>query len=492
MTINTGTAVAAAAVPRAGPQDETSDTALVLPLVALGAAGVLTGYGCLRRARRARARTAPAGGPAPPPSGPTPQAGLDRQARDSLVTADDCVRTSREELSFAEAEFGAEAVEPYARAVRQAETELAAAFALRRRYDHGVPADPAARRQALAGMVGRCEEAGRLLDAAAGGFDELRGLDRGADALGAALEPAEARFRELAARTPTTQARLAALAARYAPTATEHTAGHVEQAKDRLVFAALRLNQARQASDSGRGSAAVAHLRAAEGAVAQAAVFLDGVDRLAAVLDEAAALVPAALTGAEAERAGAADRLPDVPPGEVRARLLHADAVLASVRGELAPEPGDAATGRPYDPVDLLRRIVRAAAPLALGRTGVLSAAALLTARCATDAAAGFVTTHRGAVGAAPRTLLAEARRLLSSPAPADHLRADELAREALAAAEQDVRAHGNPYAEADTRVSGTAGAVLGGILLPVGLPTGIPPCFGGPATRARRIASAA
>ncbi|NEA45195.1 hypothetical protein G3I35_02580, partial [Streptomyces sp. SID10815] len=82
-------------------------------------------------------------------------------------------------------------------------------------------------------------------------------------------------------------------------------------------------------------------------------------DRLAAVLDEAAALVPAALTGAEAERAGAADRLPDVPPGEVRARLLHADAVLASVRGELAPGPGDAATGRPYDPVELLRRIVR-------------------------------------------------------------------------------------------------------------------------------------
>ncbi|NEA47186.1 hypothetical protein G3I35_13170, partial [Streptomyces sp. SID10815] len=54
MTINTGTAVAATAAPRAGPQDETSDTALVLPLVALGAAGVLAGYGCLRRARRAR------------------------------------------------------------------------------------------------------------------------------------------------------------------------------------------------------------------------------------------------------------------------------------------------------------------------------------------------------------------------------------------------------------------------------------------------------
>ncbi|NMO35619.1 hypothetical protein HG826_18965 [Streptomyces sp. GMY01] len=485
MTINSGTAVAAAALPRADPphgvtappQDETSGTDLVLPLVAVGAAGVLAGYGYLRRTRRARTRTTPAGGPAPPPPGHPPEAALDERARDALVGTDDCLRTSREELACAEAQFGAEPVAPYERAVLRAETELAAAFALRLRYDHGLPSDPAARRQALAGMAGRCEEADRLLDAAADGFDRLRALDRDP---GAALRLAEVRFRELAARTPATETRLTALTDRYAPSATEHATGDVEQAKDRLVFATARLNQARQAIDSGGAPAAVAHLRAAEGAVAQAAVFLDGVDRLAAELDEAAALVPAALTGAEAERAGAADRLPGVPAGEAHSRLLHADAVLASIRGELT-------AGRPYDPLDLLRRVVRAAAPLAMGRTGVLSAAALLTARSATAAAAGFVTTHRGAVGAAARTLLAEAERLLAAPAPADHLHADALAREARELAEHDVRARGNPYADLDARASGTAGAVLGGILLPVALPTGVPLAFGGPATRERR-----
>ncbi|NED37954.1 hypothetical protein G3I64_36585, partial [Streptomyces sp. SID8499] len=92
---------------------------------------------------------------------------------DVLVGTDDCLRTSREELACAEAQFGAEPVAPYERAVRRAETELATAFALRLRYDHGLPSDPAARRQALAGMAGRCEEAGRLLDAAADGFDRL-------------------------------------------------------------------------------------------------------------------------------------------------------------------------------------------------------------------------------------------------------------------------------------------------------------------------------
>lgn len=483
MTIDNGTAVAAAALPRAGPphgvtappQDETSGADLVLPLVAVGAAGLLAGY-CLRRTRRARTRATPAGGPAPPPV-PPPEAALEKRARDALVGTDDCLRTSREELAWAEARFGAEAVAPYERAVRQAGTELAAALALRLRYDHGLPSDPAARRQALAGMAGRCEEADRLLDAAAGGLDRLRGLDGDP---GAALHLAEARFRELAARTPATQARLAALTGRYAPSATEHVTGDVEQAKDRLVFATARINLARQSVDSGDEPAAAAHLRAAEGAVAQAAVFLDGVDRLAAELDEAAALLPAVLTGAEAERAGAAGRLLDVPAGEARSRLLHADAVLASVRGELT-------AGRPYDPLDLLRRVVRAAAPLAMGRAGALSAAALLTARSATAAAAGFVTTHRGAVGAAARTLLAEAERLLAAPAPADHLHADALAREARELAEHDVRARGNPYADLDAGASGTAGAVLGGVLLPVALPTGVPLAFGGPTTRERR-----
>ncbi|MDF3150182.1 hypothetical protein PBV88_55850, partial [Streptomyces sp. T21Q-yed] len=78
-------------------------------------------------------------------------------------------------------------------------------------------------------------------------------------------------------------------------------------------------------------------------------------------------MVPAALTGGEAEIAGAreslkaaegllkgaqglGDAFADVPPGELRARASHADLVLAVAREEL--------TSRPYDPLDLLRRIV--------------------------------------------------------------------------------------------------------------------------------------
>ncbi|WP_328501724.1 tropomyosin [Streptomyces sp. NBC_00457] len=672
--------------------DETSTADLVLPLVAASAAVGLAGYAYLRRTRRARTRTTPGGVPVVVP--PPPLAELDEQARALLVEADDWVRTSREELGFAEALFGTAAVAPFARAVRDAEGELSAAFRMRQQYDDGVPADGASRRHALAGIVGRCQEAGRRLDAEAAGFDQLRGLERG---VGEALEVAETRFRELTSRTAAVQATLADLGKRYAPSATATVTGHVEQAKDRLVFATSRLNEAHQAADSDENDRAAQHLRAAESAIAQATAFLNTTDRLAQSLTEAATIVPATLTGAEVELAGArgwlaeaeagmeptggdrgmsgtetepgdgADWTPgswavgistwandgasgpglasdgevgrapgrgaggvgtpaddgagapgggegggstpsdgeaeggeaggpsspadhgaggrrrehapgspgtrsdvgtgspgsatggeaggvggvggvgtstgygaggasggsvpgvisggSVGPvggvsgmgvGELRARIRHADGVLAGVREEVV--------GGSYDPLDALRRIVRAVVAVESGRVGVLAAAALLAARESVGLADGFVVTHRGAVGGEARTRLAEAVRLLAAgpeervaaglraragvdqrrapglgrmPAAArtmtgDRVTADTLARHAHALAEQDVRVHGNPVAGAAERELGVGGALLGGILLGGAPDCGPPASFGGPRTRARRGGSTA
>ncbi|MFI9600697.1 hypothetical protein ACIHCX_12550 [Streptomyces sp. NPDC052043] len=549
MTINSATAVAlpgtapvtATAAPR---QDQTSPGYLALPLVVLGTALVLAGYAYVRRTRRARTRTTPGGGPAPPSTPrrsppPPPSDELDARSAELIVLADDWVRTSREELGFAEARFGAAAVEPFARAVREAEAELAAACRMRERYDHGVPEDAAARRQALAGVVGRCEEAGRLLDTEAAAFDELRGLERG---VAEALEVAEARFRELAGRAGAAASTVAGLRERYGPAAVASVTGQVEQAKDRLVLATSRLNRAHQSADAGNPRAAACHLRVAEGAIAQTAVFVHGVERLAEELSVAERLVPAALSGAEAdleairraaesaaaqlaggpdrtaapsqdaagpagppgpaespepprpapraqpEAAAASDTAPvlvpgassvvvpvDVAVGELRARVTHADLELARVRA--GPGAG------PYDPLDALRRIVRATAPVGTRRAGVLSAAEELVARSAVAAADDFAGTHRGAVGATARIRLAEALRLL----PTDPQTADTLARRARALAEQDVRLHGNPCAATSDPSAGATAAVLGGILLAEDPDGGPPACYGGPRTRRRR-----
>ncbi|MFF4251550.1 hypothetical protein ACFY1L_10100 [Streptomyces sp. NPDC001663] len=470
----------AAPTAAAAQQDETSAIDLVLPLLAVGVVGVLAGYGYVRRTRRARTRTTPGGAAAIGAAVP-PLSELDERARALLVEADDCVRTSRDELGFARARFGAEAVAPFAQAVRDAESELAAAFRMRQQYDDGVPDDETSRRHALTGIVGRCQEAGRRLDAEAGGFDRLRALGPGGG-LEEALQLAEVRFRELTARTGSAEATVAELGRRYSPAAIDAVTGHTEQAKDRLVFATTRLNRSRQAADSEDGEGAIRHLRAAEGATAQASVFVTGIERLAADLASAAGLLPAALTGAEAELAAAKTGGADLPAGELHARAAHADLALAAVREEL--------TAGPHDPLDALRRIVHATAPVAVGRAGVLSVASPLVARSALDAAEGFVATHRGAVGSAARTRLAEAQRLLGAEPP-DALAADVSARQARALAEQDVRVHGNPITGTAEHASGVAGVVLGGVLLG-GAPDGGPPAsYGGPHTRARRGAEA-
>ncbi|WP_030683984.1 hypothetical protein [Streptomyces cellulosae] len=459
-------------------EDDASAADLVLPLVAVVAAVALAGYGYLRRTRRARSRTTPGGSPTAPPAPLAPPTDLDEPSRALLAEADDWVRTSREELGFAEARFGPEAVAPFARAVRDAESELSAAFRIRGQYEAGVPADEASRRHVRAGIVGRCQEAGRRLDAEVPAFSQLRALDRES---GEALTVAETRFRDLAARTAATEATLTDLANRYPPSATAPVTGHVEQAKDRLLFATTHLNQARQSADRTDPKHAAHHLRAAEAAVSQADVLLTAVDRLAAELSAATALLPAALTGAEAELAGVRGRTADdedTPPGELHARIRRADLVLAAVRDDM--------TGGPYDPLDALRRIVAATEPLALGRAGVLSAGGLLVARSAVALADGFIETHRSAVGVEARLRLTEAGRALTADPP-DHLTADTLARESRELAEQDVRLHGNPLAGEAEHASGVAGAVLGGVL-PTGAPdNGPPPSFGGPQTRARR-----
>ncbi|MFJ4830237.1 hypothetical protein ACIP79_10025 [Streptomyces sp. NPDC088747] len=474
VTVSRGTeALASEAAPS---EDGTGSGDLVLPVAAVGAAGALTAYTYTRRRRRARTRTTPGGAA----QGLVPLTELDRRAQRSLVGTDDCVRTSAEELGFVTGLFGEEETEPYTRALATARSELAAAFRLRRRRDDTADTDEA--RRLLEETVTRCTEAGLQLDAAAAGFDQLRALERNTPT---ALAYAETRFRELAARTPAAESTLGELRERFAPSASLAVAGNVEQAKDRLLFATTRLNRSRQsldrgdrsdrsdgavdAVDAGTVDRAVADLRAAEGAIAQAAVLVHGVERLADELAAAAQRLPAALAALETGVTEAHARLDGTAAGppELSGRVVHAESVLTDVRNALS------ALGA-HDPLDALRRVAGAGSGLADG----LLDHALLPAASSTAIAADFVATHRGAVGWEARARLAEAERHLAHD-HADAPAAETLAQRARVLAERDVRAYGHPLSEG----GGAGGAVLGGVLLPDGGPAS----FGGPRTRARR-----
>ncbi|WP_328378526.1 TPM domain-containing protein [Streptomyces sp. NBC_00440] len=473
--------------------------ALLVPLALVVVVGGLAIYAYTRRRRRAESRTTPAGSAQQQGwSGEAEGialAQLDTEAGKLLVTTDDAVRTSTEELGLAAARFGDGAVEPYTAALTYARSELATAFRLRQQLDDSHPGDEPARRQMLEELVARCTEAGRRLDEESEGFDRLRALEQDAPQ---ALAAAETAFRATAGRTGAAESTLTALRERYAEQASAPVAGNVEQAKDRLLFATNALNRARQAADIGEHAEAALYVRAAESAVGQAATLIDAVDRLAREVAEAEVRLTGALTETEADLTEARG-LPEATAAgaagaDLQGRIARAETVTAGVRQEQR-------TG-PYDPVDALRRVGEADASLdkALAggapgtgprRAAELLEAATLTARSTTGVAADFITTHRGAVGSQARTRLAEAQRHLEESgtlAAADARQAlsaarqaDSLAGQAQYLAEQDVRTYGSHHA------GDPVGAALGGIILggPLGA-GGVPGRFGGAGTRER------
>ncbi|MFD8013869.1 TPM domain-containing protein [Streptomyces sp. NPDC058955] len=473
-----------------GGSGESSGTDLILPIALVGGAGAVAAYAYTRRRRRTATRTTPGGGqgwgrPARPPEPSLDE--LDGQARRALVATDDAVRTSQEELGFATAQFGEEATRPFEEATRFAEEQLTASFRLRQQLDDSFPEDEATRRSMLEEILRRCAEADARLDAETEDFDRLRALERTAPEALAAVETA---FRERTGRVSGAEAALAAMRERYTETAVSPVAGDVEQAKDRLVFATAHIDQARQAVDGGDTGSAAVHVRAAEGAVDQAARLIEAVDRRAQDLAEAEGRLPGLLTETDADLAEARGLLEGTAEGastgDLRGRIARAEAVAAEVRRAVE-------AGR-YDPLDALRRIEEADTALDAALAGAreresgdararaLLEQALLTARSELGAAADYVQTHRGAVGSEARTRLAEAQRrleearALAADEPQAALeqarQADALARRAQELAEQDVRRYGNPNGLGGvTGVGGSGGgglggAVLGGIIL--------------------------
>lgn len=361
-----------------------------------------------------------------------------------------------------------------------AKSELTHAFRLRQQLDDAYPEDDATRRRMLDEIVARCTEASRRLDAETADFDRLRDLEKNAPQ---ALATVEAHFRALTGRTTTAVATLTALTQRYADSASAPVASNPEQAEDRLLFVTTHLGEARAAVDGGDNGRAAVHVRAAEGAVDQAATLLDAVERRAQELAEAAGKLPGALNETETDLADAGGLLSGTSEGtstaDLRGRIGRAESVLADVRQEQA--------GGRYDPIDALRRVEEADAALdeALAgareresgrqRATALLEQAMLSARSAIGAATDYITTSRGAVGSQARTRLAEAQRHIErsvsmrEPDPAAALaeaqQADALARQAQQLAEQDVRAYQDPYGGRRSG-GGQGGAVLGGIIL--------------------------
>ncbi|PPF37410.1 hypothetical protein C5B93_08760 [Rathayibacter sp. AY1A2] len=447
-------------------------------LIALGVLAALVVIGLVvlllvRRARKRRAQEAV-------------EASIDElatRAGSALVHADDAVRTSEQEVGFAEAQFGADATGAFREALVTAKRLLGEAFTLQQRLDDAEPETDQERRDGYQRILQLCADAEQTLDERASAFEELRDLEKNAPQFAAALS---ARAAEVGDRLPSARARLAELASRYAPTAIDDVGDDADQAEDRLRFTRDQLAGAQQALQAGDSGRAAVLLRAGQQAAEQASGLVDAVATRGDELQKA----EASLAGRVAEiRADVAQgrALAAFQDAESAAQAQNVAAAVASTEAAL-DDVERAASVRPNDPLALLEALTAADATIDAAVGGFRDAQAqrereraalgaeLTSARSRVSAAEDFIAARRGAVGSEARTRVAEAARSaeyaerIAATDPREALasaqRASQLAQQALERARADAGSYSAPNAVGSPYGGDTTGAFLGGILV--------------------------
>ncbi|PPG49350.1 hypothetical protein C5C24_13080 [Rathayibacter sp. AY2B3] len=447
-------------------------------LIALGVLAALVVIGLVvlllvRRARKRRAQEAV-------------EASIDElatRAGSALVHADDAVRTSEQEVGFAEAQFGADATGAFREALVTAKRLLGEAFTLQQRLDDAEPETDQERRDGYQRILQLCADAERTLDERASAFEELRDLEKNAPQVATALT---ARAAEVGDRLPSARARLAELASRYAPTAIDDVGDDADQAEDRLRFTRDQLAGAQQALQAGDSGRAAVLLRAGQQAAEQASGLVDAVATRGDELQKA----EASLAGRIAEiRADVAQgrALAASQDAESAAQAQNVAAAVATTEAAL-DDVERAAAVRPNDPLALLEALTAADATIDAAVGGFRDAQAqrereraalgaeLTSARSRVSAAEDFIAARRGAVGSEARTRVAEAARSaeyaerIAATDPREALasaqRASQLAQQALERARADAGSYSAPNAVGSPYGGDTTGAFLGGILV--------------------------
>lgn len=424
---------------------------------------------------RRRGTAKPVGAPGATGLAALPTEELRRRASSALVELDDALRTSEQELGFAEAQFGPEATREFTQVLATAKAQVNDAFHARTQLDaEGRDAEPQVRAAALH-ILTVCQQAAAALDAQEAQFDELRDLQARAPQM---LDEQSAAADSLTGRIEPARATLASLAQTYPPEALASVSANPDQAHALLADVRRTIEQGSAALTKDDRAQAVAFARAAQNALGQVTTLLDAVDRAGSDLASASARLDHAIASISSDISDAARLAPGA--ADVSARVTDAQQAIAQAR---AAQHGG-------DPLAALRDITAAEAaldaalaPMREAEEQARRSAAMLhdvmgrldsQIRATTD----FVETRRGAVGPEARTSLAEAQRLyrqaydqrtsdptsaLAAAQQAERFAADaqRRARADVQAAEDRNRPRGGPGGGADI-----GGMVLGGIIL--------------------------
>jgi hypothetical protein len=371
---------------------------------------------------------------------------LDQRAGSMLVQLDDALKTSQQELGFAEAEFGTEATRPFAEALTSAGGKAREAFTLKQKLEDAFPDTDEERREWTTRIIELSESANAELDAQTKAFDELRSLEKNAPAtLGTVATDAEA----ISRRLDDADRKIEALASRYEGETMATLNGNVDQARKLLEFATQSAQDSAGALREGKTGVAIA-VRAAQQSLGQAKQLLDAVDKVDRDLATASRQIDEEIGDVESDIAEARGLTRQMP--HLTGLIQSADRAIAEARAN---------RGARTDPIATVRRLQDAEARLDEALAGVreqreqaMRAAASLgralqVAEAQVSAADDFISTRRGAVGPHPRQQLAEAARLLDDA----HARGRKDPITALASAQRSAALASNAIREAQEDV---------------------------------------
>ena len=375
---------------------------------------------------------------------------LTRRAGSALVATDERIRTTSDELVYAEAELGPDATRALREALAAVRQHLSEAFHLHQLNHDEIPDTSEELRTRSARILQLCEWAEELLDdrteALAGPIERARRAPEIIAGIRADVE-------RLTARLPQVKTTIDRLTARYSDAALRKVSGNHDEARQLLEFALHGAEVSERRRDAGQREQANLALETAIEAVRRATSLIEAVDGYEVEALRAESTLDAIIIDSRDDLATAKD-VAAVP--QVSAAMARLEKELSA----LAP------AGTLTDPFEELTRLREANAALdsavAVARERaarpVIPEAHVRHAIDDADRQLGVarsvISGHRGWIGADARTRLAEAERIridlnwASGPsipeddrekALTDARRCGMLASEALQLAQRDI-----------------------------------------------------
>jgi hypothetical protein len=331
-----------------------------------------------------------------------------RRAGAALVAVDERIRTTSDELVYAEAELGTDATRPVREALDAVRQHLAEAFHLHQLNHDDIPDTSEELRTRSARILQLCEWAEELLD------------DR-TEALAAPIERARrapeiiagirSDAQRLSARLPQVSSTLERLRQRYSAEALRKVSGNHDEARQLLEFALHGADVSERRRESGQREQANLALETAIEAVRRATTLVEAVDSFEIEALRAESTLDAIVLDSREDLAAARD-IAGVPAVAAAMTTLEKELGALTPAGAL-PDPFseltrlreansalDAAVARARE------RAARPVVPEAHVRHAVEDADRQI------GVARSVISGHRGWIGADARTRLAEAERI--------------------------------------------------------------------------------